>query len=521
MARQPFNPDLARGGVGPSPAKVSGRSSLTVSQITRIIKDALEAAMPTTVHVVGQLSNVKRHTSGHLYFTLKDDNSELACVMWRSQTGKLKFSPEDGADVVVTGSISVFERGGRYQLYARKIEPRGIGAMELAFRQLCEKLKGEGLFDPQRKKTLPRYPLQIALITSPTGAAIEDMTDTLRRRFPPAKIFLYPAVVQGPDAPASIVRAFGALNRGADKLGGLDVIIVGRGGGSKEDLWAFNDESVARAIYASAIPVISAVGHEADMSIADLVADVRAATPTAAAELAVPNAADILEELNHRRAFLSRLISHQVQIRRSGLTAELRRQAYANPMAAIEARRSRVQQLAGGLRSTVISLLHQAGKKLGSLGALIGRLGPDVRYEIYRNRLQTSRQRLYHALSRKRLVVGNRAVRMGERLAYLSPEARISRQRDGVGAVGRRLRLALDTNMRTSRAKCEAMQSRLEALSHRSTLARGFSMTRLKRGNRLIRTSDDIKEGDRIVTELADGAFESRVLDSEQGELFD
>ncbi|GJM25693.1 MAG: exodeoxyribonuclease 7 large subunit [Phycisphaerae bacterium] len=521
MARRPFNPDMAVGGAAPSPAKVSGRSDLTVSQITRSIKDAIETALPTTVHVVGQMSNVKKHSSGHLYFTLKDEGSEIGGVMWRSQVDKLKFNPEDGADVRVTGSVSVFERSGRYQLYARKIEPLGLGAMELAFRQLCEKLKREGLFEPVHKKKLPRFPQRIGVVTSPTGAAIEDITDALKRRFPSAKVYVYPAIVQGPGAPKSIAQACQSLNRRSVELGGLDVLIVGRGGGSAEDLAAFNDEAVARAIFASKIPVISAVGHEADISVADLVADVRAATPTAAAEIAVPNTQDVLDELRHRGELLGRQIRHRVQLWQSMLAAESRRKAYAEPLTGVSERRNQVAQFARDLESRLTTRLHQAQKRVADLESQVRRISPDVLFETHRSQLLRIGQRLGHAVTQRQQASQHRTNRMTARLTYVSPEGAVKRYSGGLESLSHRIKLALDGKVKGSHQQCGAVASRLEALSHKSALARGFSITRLKKGGKLVRHGRDLKDGDRIVTELIDGSVDSRVLDSGQPELFD
>ena len=255
---------------------------LTVAELTRKIKQILEGGF-ASVAIQGELSNVKRHTSGHLYFTLKDDASQISGVMWRSRVGGLAFTPADGAKVVVTGRITVYEPRGQYQLDAASIRPLGAGELQVAFEKLKQKLGAEGLFEADRKKPIPQYPACIGVVTSPAGAAFHDILTVLRRRFPAITVVLAPAGVQGSGAAEEIARSLRDLN----EFGGVDVIIAGRGGGSTEDLWAFNEEIVARAIAASRIPVISAVGHEVDFTIADFVADLRAPTPTAAAELAV------------------------------------------------------------------------------------------------------------------------------------------------------------------------------------------------------------------------------------------
>ena len=263
---------------------------LSVSEVTRHVKRLLDSSeLLQGVAVRGEVSNFKRHTSGHLYFSLKDEGAQLSCVMFRGPAAHLSFAPEDGMRVIASGDVSVYERGGRYQLYTRFMQPDGLGDLHVAFERLKAKLQAEGLFDPARKRPIPRFPRRIAIITSPTGAAVRDITTILARRCPATAQLIVPAIVQGDEAAPSIVRALAIANL----MDEVDTIILGRGGGSIEDLWAFNEEAVARAIYASARPVISAVGHETDYTIADFVADLRAPTPSAAAELAVPDQAEL------------------------------------------------------------------------------------------------------------------------------------------------------------------------------------------------------------------------------------
>ncbi len=271
----------------------------TVSEITQVVKAALETAVPQA-WVVGEISNCRRHPSGHIYFTLKDAAASLSCALWKSSAARLKFDLRDGQQVVCRGRIDVYPPRGSYQLIVDQVEPKGKGALQLAFEQLKEKLRGEGLFAPERKKKIPLLPKSIGVVTSPTGAALIDILRTIDRRFAKVRIVIYPARVQGEGAAAEIVR-------GIEYLGGrpdIDVLIVGRGGGSIEDLWAFNEEPVARAIFACPIPVISAVGHEVDFTIADFVADIRASTPTAAAEMVVEKEQAFAERIDNfgRRA---------------------------------------------------------------------------------------------------------------------------------------------------------------------------------------------------------------------------
>ena len=278
----------------------------TVGQINRYIRNLLENDfILSSLLVKGEISNFKAHSSGHLYFTLKDASGALSCVMFRQDAAGLPFEPENGMQVVVYGHISLYEKTGQYQLYAGFMEPLGIGALQVAFEQLKEKLAAEGLFDGDFKREIPKNPSCIAVITSPTGAAVRDILQIVKRRDPNVKAAIFPTLVQGEQAAADIVRSLKLVN----EWGKADVIILGRGGGSMEDLWCFNDENVARAVFASEIPVISAVGHETDFTITDFVADMRAPTPSAAAELATTPLAERREAFHRLELRLERDVS--------------------------------------------------------------------------------------------------------------------------------------------------------------------------------------------------------------------
>ncbi len=271
--------------------------SLTVTQLNEYIKHIIDHDVRLSdVYVKGEISNFKNHYStGHYYFTLKDEGGMVRAIMFKSAAGKLPFVPEDGMKVVAHGRVSAFVRDGQYQLYCDSMEPDGIGALYIAFEQLKRKLEAEGLFDPSRKRPLPKIPTRVGIITSATGAAIRDMINVCGRRFPYAKLILFPSLVQGPDAPPQLIAGLRYFNETCS----ADVIIIGRGGGSIEDLWAFNNEELAREVAASQIPVISAVGHETDFTICDFVADKRAPTPSAAAELAVPDTAELKRKIQN------------------------------------------------------------------------------------------------------------------------------------------------------------------------------------------------------------------------------
>jgi exodeoxyribonuclease VII large subunit len=297
----------------------------TVSEITRLIKLELENKFPV-IWVEGEIADFKRAHSGHLYFTLKDDKSALNCVMWRSSAVRVPFELESGLQVICKGQISVYEQRGQYQLYVEGVEPKGKGALQLAFEQLKEKLKNEGLFDTSIKKKLPLLPKKVGVVTSPRGAAIVDIIKTLERRFAQLHIVIYPVKVQGEGAGDEIVEAIDHLG----SLKDIDVIIVGRGGGSLEDLWAFNEEKVARAIFRCPIPIISAVGHEIDFTIADFVADIRASTPSAAAEMVIEKEQSFLERIENLEKRIFHHIRFSIQEKKHSVMNLIHHQAFQN-----------------------------------------------------------------------------------------------------------------------------------------------------------------------------------------------
>lgn len=301
---------------------------ITVTQLTRYIKYKIDNDVNLNeVFLKGEISNFKAHSRGHYYFTLKDDGSRINAIMFASSTKKLKFIPSDGMKVLVTGKISVFEANGGYQIYVNDMLEDGVGNLYIAFEQLKKRLGEEGLFDPSIKKKIPKIPRRVGVVTAPTGAAIKDIISTIKRRWPLAEIYLFPTLVQGEDAKEDIVRQ---IKNSADY--DLDTLIVGRGGGSIEDLWAFNEEIVARAIYECQTPVISAVGHEIDFTIADFVADLRAPTPTGAAEMAVPDINDVKKLLGQINIRLNKAMSNDLKRYRDKLTSLINRPVLTNPI---------------------------------------------------------------------------------------------------------------------------------------------------------------------------------------------
>ncbi|MCB0834579.1 MAG: exodeoxyribonuclease VII large subunit [Bacteroidetes bacterium] len=311
----------------------------SVAEITRQIKSLLEDF--PTVYVTGEISNINRHSSGHIYFTLKDDQSQIRAVVWRSQAKDLGFPIEDGMKVIIQGRLTLYERGGYYQIVVYALQPAGLGELQVAFERLKRKLFDEGLFDPEHKKQLPRIPSSIGIITSPTGAAIRDLISVIRRRMPSVQVILAPVKVQGAGAAEEIARAISDF----ESYGQVDVLIVGRGGGSLEDLWAFNEETVARAIHRCTIPIISAVGHEIDFTIADLVADHRSATPSVAGEEVVPNQDDLRSHLVRLEEAMSNSIRDRITQHRKQLTQLDRAYAFRQPENIIAQYRQRTDEL--------------------------------------------------------------------------------------------------------------------------------------------------------------------------------
>lgn len=317
--------------------------ALTVTQLNEYIKRMIETTPQlTSLYVKGEISNFKNHYgTGHYYFTLKDEGSQLRAVMFKSAAAKINFLPENGMKVTAHGRLSAFVRDGTYQLYCDSMEPDGVGALYIAYEQLKKRLEAEGLFDVSKKRPLPKIPMRIGIITSATGAAIRDMINVCGRRFPAAKLILYPSLVQGPGAPAELIAGVQYFN----STRSADVIIIGRGGGSIEDLWAFNDEGLARTIAASQIPVISAVGHETDFTICDFVSDRRAPTPSAAAELAVPDTAELKRKIQNIVSREANVLFAILQSRRNRLDSLANTRAMTNPMNLIDDRRMTLDML--------------------------------------------------------------------------------------------------------------------------------------------------------------------------------
>lgn len=441
---------------------------LTVKALTKYIKRKFDADPHLEeVFVKGELSNFKRHSSGHMYFTLKDDASRMAAVMFARHSSGMKFSPENGMQVLIRGSVNVYEVSGQYQLYVSEMLPDGIGELYLAYEQLKEKLGKEGLFADEKKRVIPAYPEKIAVVTSPTGAAVRDIVTTIQRRYPIGNIIIIPALVQGSGAARSITEGIRSANERTD----ADVLIVGRGGGSIEELWAFNEEAVARAISQSAIPVISAVGHETDFTIADFAADLRAATPTAAAELAVPHLEEILEGLLQRKARLFQGTINLVKEKRSRLSHVEQSYIFRHPR----------------------KLYEQQWQQLDRLNEQLQMLQSDL-------------------IRRKQ----SRFSEMVYRLKRSHPLHLLQRESERLERADRRLDQESAAVLKNKVGAFAAKAATLEALNPLKVLRRGFNVAYTD-DNVLLKSVTQRETGDNITVQLVDGKLFCTINDKKEG----
>ncbi|MBM7660898.1 exodeoxyribonuclease VII large subunit [Bacillus mesophilus] len=363
---------------------------LTVTALTKYIKKKFDVdPHMQKVFLKGEISNFKQHSRGHMYFTIKDENARIQSVMFSANNRSIKFKPEDGMKVLIQGEISVYEPNGNYQLYVTDMQPDGIGSLFLAYEELKKRLELEGLFSAVHKKAIPKYPERIGVITSPTGAAVRDIIITIKRRYPIGEIIILPTLVQGDQAAPSIVKSIKKANDFAD----LDVLIVGRGGGSIEELWAFNEESVARAIFESRIPIISAVGHETDFTIADFVADLRAPTPTGAAELAVPHIDELVERINQRRARLIRAMKEKSNSERKRLVNLQRSYAFRYPKQLYSQKEQQLDRLLESLQRVSNRYIEQKKYQLEKISSNLSKHQPSSQIQLQKERhLRVSRE---------------------------------------------------------------------------------------------------------------------------------
>ena len=434
----------------------TAQTIFSVSQLNRSVRLLLEQEMGL-VWLAGEISNLTQHSSGHWYLTLKDDSAQVRCAMFRGQNRLVRFRPQNGLQVLVQARLSLYEPRGEYQLVLERMQPAGDGLQQLQLEQLRQKLQAEGLFDAARKRPLPVAPQRIGLITSPTGAAIHDMLTVLGRRAPQLEIILYPSQVQGPLAPPQLCAALALANQRQE----CDVLIIGRGGGAAEDLNAFNDEAVVRAIAGSALPIISAVGHESDVTLADFAADLRAATPSAAAELVSPDRQQQRQQLQQAAERLGAALRWQLGQYRQQLARAEHRLQLQHPARRLEQRQQRLDELAIRLRQSMGQQLQGA-----------------------RYRLQRDEQALSH----------------------LSPQRRLAAARQQLAHQQHRLQQAWTRQENSGEQQLRLLCARLQAISPLATLARGYSVT-LNAAGQTIHSADQVQIGEQLTTRLQQGSL--------------
>ncbi len=505
----------------------------TVSQVNSLIKVALEENLPSRLIVRGEISDFKHHTSGHCYFSLKDESGILPCVMWASKFRNVKFSPEDGMAVLATGHIDVYTVGGKYQLYVDKLEPEGVGALQLAFEQMVKKLQAEGLFDDVHKKPIPTYPERIGILTSESGAAVHDIIDSIHYRWPCVKLFFYPVPVQGEGAAEKIAAALRDINSRNSKLK-LDVLIVGRGGGALEDLWAFNEEILARAIFNSKIPVISAVGHEVDVTVADFVADARASTPTKAGIVAVPDIQEVLGQLVGIERRLTGQTKARVKLAQQKLEIILANAVFRNPLLLVRNREQQLDELATRLSSAIQGMLDEAQRKISAAYEQIVKVEPhrllgEKKLDLYNlhNRSNMVMQRIlnhsHQELSGRianlrystRTMLAKKRTQLqfgSDQIIKIHPGKILNRKSNDLNNLSVKAYKLIKNCINKNRIHFTAQESRLIALNPKSVLQRGYSITTNKKTGLLVKTLEDVRIGDRLITELAEeNLIESKV----------
>jgi len=472
-----------------------GKKIFTVSSLTSDIKAVIESGF-SGLWVEGEISNFKVYPSGHAYFDLKDDKALLNAVMWKGARKYLKFEPKQGDHVVCRGRLSVYEKYGKYQLVAESMEPKGLGALQAQFEALKIKLEAEGLFDQERKKNLPYIPWSVGIVTSPAGAVIKDIIRTLNRRFPGLRIILNPVRVQGNGAAEEIARAIFEFN----EYGKVDVVIVGRGGGSLEDLWAFNDEEVARAIASSTIPIVSAVGHETDFTIADFVADLRASTPTAAAEMVAPE-----------REAIEEAIVELVE----RMTGRLRD--------TVESGRREIDDLTGRATRAVSHDLDLASGRLNAVYRHLGAISPRKKLELRQQKLSELKKAMTRGVTHLSEALNTKTLSLTGRLTVLKPERWIDARRELVKRGMRDMENSLRSGFQSFVKRVEVASGRLTAYSPAKALARGYSIVTTLDGKRIIKSVNELKSGDMVKLRFKDGERGATINGGEnpaQGKLF-
>jgi exodeoxyribonuclease VII large subunit len=476
-----------------------------VSELTECLAELLERAF-RDIWIEGEVSNYRPSQVGHLYFTLKDSRSQIRCVCFRDQARTLKFRPEDGLHITVRGSLGVYEVRGEYQVYVTHIEPVGLGALQLAFEQLKKKLQEEGLFDQARKRPLPVLPRCIGIVTSPTGAAIRDILRVLKRRFANVHVQLYPVKVQGEGAAAEIVAGLRHFNRAKF----ADVVILARGGGSLEDLWAFNEETVARAIAASAVPVISGVGHETDFTVADFVADLRAPTPSAAAEIVVRSRQEFDRHIADQQRNLVQQMRYLLSQRRHRVRDLQSHRGFRQMDLLVRRRRQQLDELGSSLAVILRRRLAASRQRATRAGARIASFDLRARATVLRRRIHQQQEALRAALERVATRKQRRFAATRLRFAALDLRARVGKLRRALDERSRNLRVSVDRALIARRRKLEAAALQLEERSPFQLLQRGYAIAYDASG-KVLRSPDQVALGDDISIRLAQGALDAEV----------
>jgi exodeoxyribonuclease VII large subunit len=476
-----------------------------VCELTLRLRDVLEEEFPD-VWVEGEISNFRAAQSGHLYFTLKDEKAQIKCVCFRDQVRGRRFQPEDGLKVTVRGAVSVYEARGEYQIYVSHIEPVGLGALQLAFEQLKKKLEEEGLFDAERKKPLPVMPRRIGIVSSPQGAAIQDILRVLRRRFPNLHVTLFPVKVQGDGAAEDIVRAIRHFNR----VPMVDVMIVARGGGSLEDLWAFNEEIVARAIAASEIPIITGVGHETDTTIADFAADMRAPTPSAAAEIVVRTRAEFEKHIDDCTRELLQHMRYFFSERRHALRDLATHRAFRRPGEIVRRQRQRADDLSASLAKGLSRRIDMVRRRAHISGTRMASFDLAGRVRMLQLRVEQRNGELGAALERALMRRRRRYAVAQLKLASVNLRTRVSVLRRGLERRTSEFAVHAGRYLSATRRRVEAATVRLEERSPFQLLERGYAIAYDASG-KVLRSAEQVAEGDAIRVRLARGELGARV----------
>ena len=481
------------------------RDVYTVTRLNREVRVSLERGFGT-LWLEAEVSNFARPSSGHWYFTLKDAHAQVRCAMFRQRNMLGAFTPRDGQKLLVRARIGLYEPRGEYQLIVDHMEDAGLGALKRQFEELSARLAAEGLFDPARKRPLPRIPRRIGIITSPTGAAVRDILHVLARRFPAIPVLIYPVTVQGTQAAPSLLAALEEANRRAD----CDVLIMARGGGSLEDLWSFNDERLGRAIAASSIPVITGIGHEVDFTIADFAADVRAPTPSAAAELVVPDAEEWSDAVERWGGRLQRAVRRRLAAHRERLRWLAGRATLVSPAARLTQQAQRVDELEQCLSRSVHRTLHDLRERLRWLGGRAALTSPATRLAHQQVRLDHAEQCLYHAW--RKLTDSRRStVRHAQnRLWRASPVAQVRDTAARHAALSARLDAAVHAQTQAARERLLPLVRTLHAVSPLATLGRGYAIVSAENGT-ILRDAADARPGMLIEARLAHGRLRARV----------